>query len=409
MSAEESREAVRRLRDRYFSECLLVSTCNRTEVFGMVPDTDVDELGLKRYLIELKGATGSVQPDHFFHDLGSAAVEHLFRVASGIDSLVIGDIQILNQVKEAFNLSTEVDAMGPVMNRLLQSALHVGKRTRSETALCEGAVSVSYAAVELANKIFADLTRKSALLIGAGQTGELTMKHLVGRGIGHIKVANRTREKAEALAKSFGVVGEVVEYDQVVEGLRNVDIVITSVTSPTYVLQPGDLQKVIRQRASNPLFVIDIGVPRNVDPSCNKVANVFLYDMDSLSAIVDRNLELRKVEIPKVTRIIEEEMTDFFHWYNSLQVTPTIQDLREAFEVIRTQEVEKNINRFKPEDRELVDLLTKRILNKILHQPITTLKQTAEEGTTTRETIVRIKTLRDLFGITRLRRDDENP
>jgi len=194
-----------------------------------------------------------------------------------------------------------------------------------------------------------------------------------------------------------------------VEGLRNVDIVITSVTSPTYVLQPGDLQKVIRQRASNPLFVIDIGVPRNVDPSCNKVANVFLYDMDSLSAIVDRNLELRKVEIPKVTRIIEEEMTDFFHWYNSLQVTPTIQDLREAFEVIRTQEVEKNINRFKPEDRELVDLLTKRILNKILHQPITTLKQTAEEGTTTRETLVRIKTLRDLFGITRLRRDDENP
>jgi glutamyl-tRNA reductase len=408
MSTEESREAVKHLRDRYFSECLLVSTCNRTEVYGIVPDNNVDDLGVTKYLIELKGVSGNVQPEHFYHDLGGAAVQHLFRVASGVDSLVVGDIQILNQVKEAYNLSTEVDSVGPVMNRLLQSALHVGKRTRSETSICEGAVSVSYAAVELANKIFADLTRKSALLVGAGGTSELTMKHLVGRGVGHIKVANRTREKAEALLRSLGVDGEVVEYDQRVDALHNVDIVITSVDSPGYVLQPADLQKVIKQRASNPLFVIDIGVPRNVDPGCNKVGNVFLYDMDSLGAIVDKNLELRKAEIPKVTKIIEEEMTEFFHWYNSLQVAPTIQDLRESFELIRVQEVEKNINRFNPKDRELVDLLTKRILNKILHQPITNLKQTAEGGKNSRETLVRIKTLRDLFGIARFRRDGDD-
>jgi glutamyl-tRNA reductase len=408
MSDEETKEALKRLRDRFFTECMVVSTCNRTEVYGMVADTNVDDQGLKRYLIDLKAAGDSVTPDHFFHDLGGGAVHHLFKVTSGIDSMVIGDIQILSQVKEAFNLSVQMDAMGPVMNRLMQSALHVGKRTRTETAICEGAVSVSYAAVELANKIFADLAKKTALLIGAGETGELTMKHLMGKGIGHIKVANRTREKAEALVASLGKGGEVVDYDRLAEGLRAADIVITSVNSSSYVVQPQDVHKVMRQRANNPLFIIDIGVPRNVDPACNKVENVFLYDMDSLSAIVDKNLGRRKAEIPKVTKIIEEEMVEFFHWYNSLQVGPTIHDLRESFEGIRSLEVGKNINRFKPEDRELVDLLTKRIINKILHQPITNLKQTAEEGAKSRETLLRIRALRELFGISGPTRDDDN-
>ncbi|MBI4535767.1 MAG: glutamyl-tRNA reductase, partial [Ignavibacteriae bacterium] len=285
-----------------------------------------------------------------------------------------------------------------------QSALHVGKRTRSETSICEGAVSVSYAAVELASKIFEDLSKKSVLLIGAGETGELTLKHLVSKGIGHIRIANRTREKAEGLVASFG--GTVVNYADMVEALKTTDIVISSVNSPSYIVQPDDVQKVMKQRSNNPLFIIDIGVPRNVNPASNKVDNVFLYDIDSLSTIVDKNLEKRKAELPKVTRIIREEMVEFFHWYNSLQVGPTIHDLRDAFEAIRRQEVEKNINRFNPEDRELVELVTRRIVNKILHQPVTNLKLGAENGSRGGETHSRIKALRELFGIGKDKRED---
>jgi glutamyl-tRNA reductase len=398
LSDDEIRGVLPELKERFFSECVLVSTCNRTELYGMVPSSHLpDDSTLKKFLIEFKQASDLVQPTHFQgHEAGSA-VHQLFKVASGVDSMVIGDIQILNQVKEAFNLAREVNAMGPVMNRLMQATLHVGKRVRSETTICEGAVSVSYAAVELASKIFADLSKKSVLLIGAGETGELTLKHLVSKGIGQIRIANRTREKAEALVSAFG--GTAVDYTGFAEVLGGVDIVITSVNSPTHILGPDELQKVMRQRSNNPLIIIDIGVPRNVNPASKKIGNVFLYDIDSLNTVVDRNLERRKAEIPKVNEILREEVVEFYNWYNALQVGPTIQELREMFESIRQQEVEKNINRFTSEDRDLVQLVTKRIINKLLHQPMTVLKQGTEGGNGETETLLRIQTLRELFGI----------
>lgn len=398
MSNDEAKDLLRQLKGKYFTEAMVVSTCNRTELYGLTPEIQVNDAEIKEFLIKFKNVDGAVSPQHFYGSFSGGAVNHLFKVASGIDSMVIGDIQILNQVKEAFTLAGEAGAMGPVMNRLMQTTLHVGKRVRTETTICEGAVSVSYAAVELACKIFADLSKKSALLIGAGETGELTLKHLIGKGIGSVRVANRTRAKAEALIESLGVQGTAVDYEQLVDALRTVDIVITSVSSPSYIVQPADVQKVMKQRANNPLFIIDIGVPRNVDPSSNNVDNVFVYDMDSLSAIVDKNLEKRKAEIPQVTTIIREEMVEFFKWHNSLQVGPTIQELTAALETIRHAEVEKNINRFKPEDRELVEMLTKRIVNKILHQPITNLRHGAQNGARGVETVSRIKALRDLFG-----------
>jgi glutamyl-tRNA reductase len=397
LSVDETREAIEKLTKRFFNECILISTCNRTELYGLTPEPDADDAEVKKFLIDFKRAGDMVKPEHFRGGLAKDAVSHLFQVAAGVDSMVVGDIQILNQVKEAFQISREMNALGPVTNRLMQSTMHVGKRVRTETAICEGAVSVSYAAVELANKIFADLSKKSVLLIGAGETGELTLKHLAGRGIGSIQVANRTREKAEALVSQFG--GSVVEYADMLNGLRTVDIVVTSVQSPSYIVQPGDVQKVMKERSNNPLFVIDIGVPRNVNPAAKKIDNVFLYDMDSLHAIVDKNLDKRMEEVPKVQRIIEEELADFLQWHNSLQVGPTIHDLRDALEAIRAGEVEKNINRFKPEDRELVDIITKRIINKVLHQPVTSLKAGAENGNMGRETMLRINALRELFGI----------
>lgn len=397
LSVDETRDALKVLKERFFSECMLVSTCNRTELYGLTPSVKVEDRDLKRFLIEYKNANGTVQPEHFVGTFSGGAVNHLFKVAAGIDSMVIGDIQILNQIKESFTVAREMQALGPVMNRLMQSTLHVGKRTRSETSISEGAVSVSYAAVELATKIFANLSEKSALMIGAGETGELAVRHLVGKGVGDLRIANRTREKAEALVASLG--GSVVNYDDMLESLKTVDIVITSVNSPSYIVQPEHVHMIMKQRSNNPLFIIDIGVPRNVNPASGKIDNVFLYDIDSLSAIVDMNLEKRKAEIPKVTTIIREEMVDFFHWYNSLEVGPTIHDLRDALESIRSAEVEKNIHRFNPEDRELVELVTKRIVNKILHQPMTTLKAGAENGARGGETMLRIKALRELFGI----------
>lgn len=399
MSNDEAKSALKKLHGKFFNEAMLVSTCNRTELYGLAPNTHVNDLELKTFLIEAKDAGATVKPEHFYGSFSGGAVNHLFKVAAGIDSMVIGDIQVLNQVKEAFQLATETGVMGPVMNRLMQTTLHVGKRVRTETAICEGAVSVSYAAVELASKIFADLSKKSVLLIGAGETGELTLKHLIGKGIGSIKIANRTREKAEALVAGLAVGGSVIAYDQIADALRSVDIVVTSVNSPTYVVKPEHAKSVMKQRSNNPLFIIDISVPRSVDPSCNKVENVFVYDMDSLTAIVDRNMEKRKAEIPKVTSIIREEMVRFFQWHTSLQVGPTIQEFRDALEAIRHDEVEKNINRFKPEDRELVELVTKRIVNKILHQPITNLRHGAENGQRDGEMTTRINVLRDLFGI----------
>jgi glutamyl-tRNA reductase len=398
-SAEELHSLLPALKDRFFSECMLVSTCNRTELYGVLKDPAISDEAVQRALLDAKMTGKNVRPDHFFTNHAGAAVHHLFKVAAGVDSMVIGDIQILNQVKEAFQSAGELQMLGPVMKRLMQATLHVGKRVRTETALCEGAVSVSYAAVELAGKIFADLSKKSALLIGAGETGELTLRHLVGKGIGKVQIANRTRAKAEALAAEFG--GTVVDYDQLLDALRTVDIVVTSVASPAYVVEPAGVQSAMRQRGYNPVFIIDIGVPRNVNPAIRKIDNVFLYDIDALNSIVDRNVEKRKEDLPRVTTIIREEMAEFFRWYRSLEVAPAIHDLHDAFEQIRRQEVGKHINRFRPEDRELVELVSNRIINKLLHHPLSILKEGSENGTGASETLNRVKVLRELFGLNR--------
>jgi glutamyl-tRNA reductase len=398
LSDEEARAALAQLKDRFFSECVLVSTCNRTEIYGLLPPgRTLDHRELSQFMIGFKKAAPDVQPDHFVARSAGNAVHQLFRVASGIDSMVIGDIQILSQVKDAFSLARETGALGPVTDRLMQIALRVGKRVRTETSICEGAVSVSYAAVELAGKIFSDLARKSVLLIGAGETGELTLKHFVSKGIGSARIANRTREKAEALAASLG--GSVAEFDDLASAARLVDIVVTSVTSPGHILLAEDIQKSMRKRANLPLIIIDIGVPRNVDPAARRIENVFLYDIDSLQTMVDRNLERRKEEIPKVNAIIREEMVEFFNWHNSLQVGPAIKDLRDVFEAVRSQEVERNLNRFQKEDREMLEMVTKQMVNKLLHTPMTVLRESAESGNGQSETLRRVQTLRELFGI----------
>ena len=393
--------ALAQVKSQFFTECFIVSTCNRTELYGILDaqkfsggDNSIIDRASDA-LVALKSASQIVLPQHLYKLRGCKAVAHLFKVASGIDSMVIGDIQILNQIKSHYNVASAERTVGVFLNRLVQTALRVGKRARTETTICEGAVSVSYAAVELAGKIFSNLTEKKVLLIGAGETGELAAKNLVGRGVASLSIANRTRTKAEELVSVLG--GTVAEFDQLEASLRDVDVVITSVSSPQYILNPDLLRRVMKARSNAPLLVIDIGVPRNVHPDVNKLENVFLHDVDSLSRIVDQNLARRKSEIVAVNAIILEELIGMRQWFESLQVNPTISDLRELFESVRSEEVKKHINRFSDQDRELVDLVTKRIVNKLLHLPTTNLKN--GNGESTEERHKKIHVIRGLFGL----------
>lgn len=394
-SVDEVRAALKELTQHSYKECVIISTCNRTEAYVVSPSEEPKAESLRDFLIDFKNARSIACPEHFFSFISCGVANHLFEVAAGIDSMLAGDVQILGQVKEAINLSKESGTNGFYTNRLFQSALHVGKRSRTETEISEGAVSVSYAAVELASKIFAHLEKKTALLIGAGNTGELTAKHLVSKGVKDIFIANRTRSKAEELVQKLG--GSIVDFEDLRPQLRHADIVISAISSPNYVLTVQDIQHVMRDRDNSPLFIIDIGVPRNVDPLVNKISNVFLHDIDALQRIVDQNLQKRTREVTKAQKIVEEELVEFTHWYNSLNVNPTIQQLRELFEEIRQLEVEKHTHRFTERDRELMDLVTKRIVNKILHIPTMNLKNGETEST--EETLTKIRTIRKLFGL----------
>jgi glutamyl-tRNA reductase len=394
-SSEEVRSAVQSLHEKQLPECVLISTCNRTELYYTTRDESANGAPMWTALAHYKGASG-VDGGHFYSIGSLNAVKHLFSVASGIDSMVVGDIQILNQIKEAYSISHDLAAMGSVMNRVFDTALRIGKRARTETEISNGAVSVSYAAAELSSKIFSDLSKRTALLIGTGETGALTAKHLVGRNVGTLLLANRTRKHAEDLAPGLG--GRVIEFGTFLQEMDRVDIVISSIEAPSHVLSAQDLRQVMKSRGNRPLFLIDLGVPRNIDPGANSIENIFLHDLDALNRFVDKNLHHRTAEVPKVRQIILDELIQFNRWYAALEVNPTIEELREHVEAIRRSEVEKHLRHFSPGEREELDILTKRIVNKILHTPTVNLKTGPESGSGggMRD---RIHLVRHLFGL----------
>jgi glutamyl-tRNA reductase len=394
-SNDEIRTALPQLKSAGFHECVLFSTCNRTELYTFSSQDGLRIEFLTNFLREQKSAQQHVPSSRFFSYFASGAAEHLFHVAAGIDSLVVGDVQILAQVKEAYNLAHESGTAGFFMNKLFRSAVHVGKRARSETGVSEGAISVSYAAVELAERIFEDLHRKKALVIGAGDTAQLTAKHLSGKGIGALYITNRTSERSEQLARMVG--GKTLPFESFRERLGELDIIVSSVQADQYVLTADDIAKINSGRHSGALFVIDIGVPRNIDPAAKDLENVFLYDMDSLTVMVNETIQKRRAEIPRIKQIIAEELSELYKWHSSLQAGPTIAALTELIEQIRSAEVTKNINRFERKDRELIDLVTKRIVNKILHTPIVNLRNGGDEPLSDR--LQKINIVRGLFGI----------
>lgn len=393
LSQDEIRAVTKKAKKNLFKEGLVISTCNRTEIFGLSANSDLTHQHIKNLITDIKSSK-EISDENLEKYLSRDALRHLFKIASGIDSLLVGDNQIFKQIKESFQIAEEMDFAGFLMKRIFDSAIRTGKRAISETKISDGAVTVSYAAVQLIEKIFFNLNKKSALVIGTGETGEIAAKHLRDKGIGRLALTNRTFEKAERLATELNTA--VFPFDTFKDHLYKFDIIVSATSSPGILLSKEDIKSSMKKRNSEPMVIMDIAIPRDVDPETKKIESVFYHDIDSLNIIVEQNLARRKAEIPKVEKIIEEELLSFYEWYNSLQAAPTIKELRDMFEGIRAEEVEKNINKFSAEDREKLEIVTKRIINKILHHPTTELKKTDETGYTG---AARFGIIRSLFGM----------
>lgn len=394
-SGGELLPALRNIRESYASECFLISTCNRTELY-YVPAQSEPDTPVHHFLAGLKGHTAPPDESHFYTYSGLQPVKHLFKVVSGLDSMVLGDVQITAQVKEAFMTAVDAAAAGTLINKLFTSAMHTGKRVRTETQIGEGAISVSYLAAELATKIFADLSRRTALLIGIGETGKLTAKHLASRALGNLLIANRTISVAERIAPAFDA--RVVPLENIEAELPGVDIIITAVQTSRPILTREQVAGAMKSRDNRPLIVVDLGVPRNVDPEVHAIDSVFLHDVDALNRIIDQNIAHRLAEVPKAQKILLHELTEFQNWTRSVQLGPTIHDLRERFETIREQEVSRVRHRFDPGEQEQLDILTRRIVNKLLHVPMTNLRN-GHGASDSEENSRRISIVRHLFGL----------
>ncbi len=362
-------------------EGVIVSTCNRVEIVARAKDRHAAAAAVKDFLAREHGVSLD-EVDKFTYELGEAeAVRHLFRVVSGLDSMVLGEPQILGQVKRAYEVAREAGATGAVLDHLLQQGLSAAKRVRTDTGISRHAVSIAFAAVELAKKIFGDLGGRSALLLGAGKMTELAARHLVANGVSRVVVANRTYSRAAALAEKFS--GEAVNWDAGFSFLERVDIVVTGTAAPEPIITKAIAQKAVRARRSRPLFLIDIAVPRDVAPEVNDLDNVYLYDIDDLQGVVDQNLDERRRQAEVAAGMIEGEVDSFCRWRQSLDLGPTIAALRERLHGIGKSEIERfrrRLGALTPEQQQVVEELTRSVIQKVLHHPIRHLKGCASNG-----------------------------
>ena len=363
-----------------FSEALILSTCNRVEVAVTTDDQADPQAGIVDFLCKFRGVEpGSVGP-HLYHHQDRDAIRHIFRVASSLDSMVVGEPQILGQMKTAFALAKAHGAAGSFLDTVLTRAFSVAKRVRSETEIGKSAVSVSFAAVELAREIFGSLAGKKVLIVGAGKMSELAARHLHNSGADQIFVTNRTHDRAVEMADLFQ--GAVVEYNQFVARLPQIDILIASSGAPHYILHKEDVRRVLEIRRNRPMFLIDIAVPRNIDPAVNDLDNVFLYDIDDLQKVVDTNRQGRLKHAEQAEQIIAEEVERMVQRLKAREVAPTIVRLQGQLEQLRAAELERMKTRLgplTPGQEEAVDALTRGIIAKIAHAPIAELRKQAAE------------------------------
>jgi glutamyl-tRNA reductase len=374
----------------------IVSTCNRVELFLSAADEDVIE-SVVDWLAERAGDDRAELEKHLYILRHGDVVKHLFRVASGLDSMIVGEPQIHGQVRAAFLVSQRCGALDPLLTQLFEQTMRVAKRVRTDTGIGEHAVSVPYAAVELAKKIFGELKGLQALLLGAGEIGELTAEHLNGSGVKQIFVANRAYERGVQLAERFG--GEAIQFGAVEPFLATCDIVIASTAAPHYVIEKTQVERALATRKMRNLFLIDLSVPRNIDPSISNLDGAYLYNIDDLQLVAESNRGRRAKKAQQAEEIVAREVDGFRRRLAAQDAVPTIVELQQRLEEIRAAELEKCLRRvgpMTPEQREAIELMTTQMVNKILHYPILQLKE-ADEPQEQRETIR--KTIRKIFGL----------
>ena len=355
-----------------FEEALLISTCNRVELYA----TSANPVQATQNARETLSSRleGVAEDDVLYQERGIDVVRHVFRVAASLDSLVVGEPQILGQVKEAYDAASEAGTMGTLLGRCFTQAFATAKRVRNETGIAEGTVSVSSIACELAKKIFGDLDGRRTLLLGAGEMGEAAARSLRQTGT-KLHVCNRSEERAQALASACD--GRAVPYERLTTELAEADVVVASTASPNFILTPKLMKGVVRTRRHRPLFIIDIAVPRDVDPRVGNMDNVFVYDVDDLQQVAEENLAVRAREAAQAESIIEQEVESFIAWRRSLELAPTIVALRKRFARVAEEELRRSLPRLEgvsDADRAILEAMSRSMVNKLLHQPMTELK-----------------------------------
>jgi len=386
------------------SEIVILSTCNRVEIYATSKDDSLNKDTLLDFFSAFHELPKEEFADHMYHHQGINAVRHLFFVASSLNSGVLGETQIISQVKEAYQTATTAETTGSILNQLFQRSLTVAKDVHTKTAIGKGNISVSTVAVDLAIKIFKDFSEKTMFIIGAGEMCELVLKHLVERGAKTAIVANRNYDKAKSLAEEYD--GKAINYEKLGEYLPQADIVISSTASPRHVVHTEHIKNAIKARRGNPMLLIDIAFPRDIDPEISKIDNVYLYDINDLNKVANSNVEERKKDIDKCVTIIDKEVAQYMAWVEELKIGPAISQLRNHFHEIGEQELERlrpKLGDIAHEEWEHIVYSMQRTLNKILHKPAKVGKEKAKNG----GGFQYVETIKHLFGIQHKKEDSE--
>ena len=377
-------------------EASAISTCNRTELYLVA----ADPVEAESHALGLLAREGGIQPTELAGRLyslrGSGAVRHLYRVAAGLDSMILGEVEVQGQVKRAYELALVEGATGPILNRLFRGALAAGKRARSETGVSERGLSLPSVSVELARRALGDLANRTVLLVGAGETAELTARALSARGVETVFVANRHYNRAIGLAQRFG--GRAVRIDELPARMQDADIVVSSTNSPHHLIERDELDLVMKAREGRPLLLVDLAVPRDIEPECVEVDGVSLHDVDDVQAIADRNASGREAEARRAERLLDAEVARFERWLGSLEAIPTVAALRRRAEEVVERVLAENDSRWEGlsgGDRERLGLMARAIANRLLHEPTLQLKRAAQDE----DAYARVHALRELFGL----------
>jgi len=370
------------------TEAMVLSTCNRVEVYAVTPSPERGFSAVSDYLSSCTNQFDSRQlAPHLYHYPGNDAIGHMFRVASSLDSMILGEPQILGQFKDAFEAALSAKSTGMVLNKIAKKAISVAKRVRTETKIAENAVSISYAAVELARKVFSDLSKQRVMLLGAGEMAELALRNLVSAGVKEVLISTRTTQNAQKLAATLSAESDInvraIPFADYPSLLSEVDIVLCSTGAKEYVIGPSQVGAAIKKRQHRPMFLIDISVPRNIDPKSAEIADAYVYDIDDLQSVVTSNLAERHEEAKKAHHIVDQEVEGTARWIRSLEVVPTITALKRHADDIAARELARVLGRLShlPEkERKLVESLGPSIVNKLLHNPLSSLRREAQDS-----------------------------